>query len=66
MPHLSLMHGIIPAMVQIVTVAALLYALGLRKRLVAVGVAAGVVTVAVAHWSPRQRTAGLGGRRMRC
>lgn len=51
MPHLSLMHGIIPAMVQIVTVAALLYALGWRKRLVAVGVAAGVVTVAVAHWT---------------
>nr|WP_232004122.1 alpha/beta hydrolase-fold protein [Mycobacterium gordonae] len=49
MRHASLMHGLIPAVVQFVTAAALLYALGWRKRLIAVGVAAGAVTVAVAH-----------------
>lgn len=45
------MHGLIPAVVQFVTVAALLYAIGWRGRLVAVGATAGVVTAVAAHWT---------------
>lgn len=45
------MHGLIPAVVQFVTTAALLYAIGWRGRVFAVGVTAGAATVAVAHWT---------------
>ncbi|MCV7005182.1 alpha/beta hydrolase [Mycobacterium gordonae] len=45
------MHGIVPAVVQLVTIAALLYAIGRRRRLVVAGVIVGAASVAAAHWT---------------